>query len=152
MSEIKDEIEKEASRPNTIFLYAASIVAVGSIFVYYFQNDIIDGTGPTSFVVLLVFLVLLALFLVLCYRSPRIGNRFLGFGVVIDKGDKKMTDGYHYSAGFKEDTGVEVKRMNSRRKQARYNRRKIAAVTREMQAEKAKSKSEPSDVDKQSGI
>jgi hypothetical protein len=42
--------------------------------------------------------------------------------------------------------------MNSRRKQARYNRRKIAAVTREMQAEKAKSKSEPSDVDKQSDI
>lgn len=137
MSEITDELKAEASRPRRGFLVAAAVVSFLAMAAYLFQEDIILASGGVAFATLLILLVLLALGLVACYRIPRLGNRLLGYDVVIVDPSKQVKSDVQYSGGFKAETGVETKRMNSRRKQARYSRRKLAQVTREMQQEQA---------------
>lgn len=135
MTELNDEIEAEASRPRPGFLVAAGVCILFALGAYVFEEQIVassDG-GQLSFAILLVFLVLASMGFVMCYRSPRLGNKLLGYDVVIGKPNKGVKSDVQFSAGFKADTGADKKRMNSKRKQARYNRRKLAQVTREMQ-------------------
>ncbi len=138
MSEISDEIKAEAYKPRRVFLVAATVVSVLLIAAYLMQDDIILGSSPLAYGALLIFLVLLALGLIACYRNPRLGNRLLGYDVVITDPDKQgVKSDVQYSGGFKTDSAADTKRMNSKRKQARYSRRKLAQVTREMQQENA---------------
>lgn len=137
MSDEELDIQTDANKPRAGFLVAAAVVSVTATMAYLYEDSIITATrgGAMAFAVIIVFLVLLALFLVLCYRNPRIGNRLLGYDVVIVKQGRQAKSDMQYSAGFKADTGVETKRMNSKRKQARHSRRKFAQVTREMHSE-----------------
>jgi len=130
-------LEKEASKPRPVFLVAAAVVSMVAVGAYLFEEAIITSTrgGAVAFAVIIIFLVLLALGLVLCYRMPRLGNRLLGYDVVIVNRDKQVKSDVQFSGGFKAETGLETKRMNSKRKQARYSRRKLAEVTRQMQQE-----------------
>ncbi|MFC3050704.1 hypothetical protein [Kordiimonas pumila] len=131
-------LQDEAKTPRVGFLIAAGGVSALALTAYLFEETIITTTrgGSMAFAVILIFLVLLALVLVLCYRNPRIGNRLLGYDVVIVNPDKKIKSDVQYSGGFKSESGLETKRMNSKRKQARYSRRKLAETTRQMQQEK----------------
>jgi len=137
MGEIEDELKAEALRPRRGFLVAAAVAIFLAFFAYFFEDDIVASSsgGQLTFAFLLIFLVLAAMLLVLCYRSPHIGNRLLGYDVVITKPDKGVKSDVQYSGGFKAETGLETKRMNTRRKQARYSRRKLAETTRQMQQE-----------------
>lgn len=135
MEDQENTIHEAASKPQPVFLVLASLVSMGAMAIYFYKPEITERSGEVGFAFLLVFLVLGALFLVLCYRMPRVGNKMLGFSIVIDEPEKKINEGYHYTGTFKVETGADEKRQNSKRKQARYNRRKIAALTREMQKE-----------------
>ena len=139
MSEIQDEIDADALRPRPVFLVAAAISIGLALGAYLFEEEIVAGTGggQLSFAFLLVFLVLVAMGLVMCFRNPRLGNRLLGYDVVLRKPNKGAKSDLQFSAGFKAETGADKKRMNSKRKQARYNRRKLAQATRDMQQEQA---------------
>lgn len=140
MSEQKD-IKQEALEPRRVFLIAGSITSVLGVLAYLYEETIVITSGPVAFAVILVFLVLISLFLILCYRKPAWGNRLLGYDIVLVNPDKKIKSDVQYSGGFKAESGVETKRMNSKRKQARYSRRKLAQVTREMQSNKSDNKS-----------
>lgn len=137
MSEITDELKAEAVKPKRVFLVAAAVVSMLIVGAYLYQDDIILGSSPLAYGALLIVLVLLALALVACYRSPRLGNRLLGYDIIITDPDKKgAKSDVQYGGGFKTESAADAKRMNSKRKQARYSRRKLAQVTREMQQEK----------------
>ena len=133
MNNNQDDIVKAARKPKPVFLVLASIAALGAVMAYVYQATIVEASGITSFAFLLLILVLVAMGFMLCYRVPRIGNRLLGYDIVIGPKEKPVNEGYHYTGAFKVETGADTKRQNSKRKQSRYNRRKIAAVTREMQ-------------------
>lgn len=144
MSEIEDELKAEAAKPRRGFLVAAAAASAAAVAAYVFEEDIILRSGGLGYAILLIGLVFIALALVLCYRNPRLGNRLLGYDIVVaDTGPKAKSD-VQYSGGFKAETGVETKRMNSKRKQTRYSRRKFAQVTREMQKEQTGLKSDDS--------
>lgn len=131
----QNDILDEARKPKVIFLILASVAALGAVVAYMYQSAIVEASGITTFAFLLLMLVLIAMGFMLCYRVPKIGNRLLGYDIVIGPKEKPVNEGYHYTGVFKVETGVDTKRQNSKRKQSRYNRRKIAAVTREMQKE-----------------
>ncbi len=133
MSEILDDLQKEASRPRPIFLVVAAFVSFAAVGAYVYEESIVEQSGALVFAVLLVSLVIIAMCLVLCYRIPRLGNRLLGYDIVIVDPDKKVKSGVQYSGGFKVDGGTDIKRQNSKRKSARYSRKKYAEVTRQMQ-------------------
>ncbi|UTW54294.1 hypothetical protein [Kordiimonas sp. SCSIO 12610] len=133
MADEQDDIMQEARQPKPIFLVLASLAAAGAVAAYLYQDTIVETSGITTFAFLLLMLVLIAMGFMLCYRVPQIGNRLLGYGVIISPKDKTVNEGYHYTGTFKVETAVDTKRQNSKRKQSRYNRRKIAALTREMQ-------------------
>lgn len=134
MTEDDSDFNAQMEKPRTGFLISAGIASALAAIVYIFQDDFAgpDDSGVTLALVLLV-LVFAAMFLLLCYRVPRIGNRLLGYHKL--KSDAKLPakSDVQYSAGFKSDTAVDTKRLNSRRKQARHSRKKLAAITREMQ-------------------
>lgn len=134
MMEDDSDFNTQMQKPRTGFLISAGIAAALAAGAYIFQDDFAgpDDSGVTLALVLLV-LVFAAMFLLLCYRVPRIGNRLLGYHKL--NSDEKMSvkSDVQYSAGFKSDTAVDTKRLNSRRKQARHSRKKLAAITREMQ-------------------
>ncbi|PCI60858.1 MAG: hypothetical protein COB37_09085 [Kordiimonadales bacterium] len=151
MSEIRDEIEAEASRPRRIFLALASITMFLAVLVYLYEDVVIEtmrsdtSSGQLAFAILLIFLVIATMVLIMCYRSPRLGNRMLGYDAVLMKAPKGDQTSVHYSAGFGAETGSDTKRRNTQRKQHRSERRRLAKVTREMQqkrAEEAQSKSD----------
>lgn len=128
-----DDIKRAARTPHRGFLVAAFIVSLLAAAAYWYQDDIIQdspGGSPTPFALLIVFLVLLALFLVLCFRVPAWGNRFLGYDIVLNPDQKGPTDGYHYTGAFKAETGVSEKMAASKRLKARQTRRKYARATR----------------------
>lgn len=135
------DIKQEALEPRRGFLTAGGVTSILGVLAYLYEETIVMTSGPVAFAVILVFLVLVSLFLILCYRKPVWGNRLLGYDIVLVNPDKKIKSDVQYSGGFKAETGAETKRMNSRRKQARYARRKLAQVTREMQSEKTDNKS-----------
>ncbi len=135
MSDDQDDIMEVARKPKPIFLVLASVAALGAVVAYLYQNTIVEASGITAFAFLLLMLVLIAMGFMLCYRVPKIGNRLLGYDIVIAPKKKSVNEGYHYTGTFKVETAIDTKRQNSKRKQSRYNRRKIAAVTREMQKE-----------------
>jgi len=139
MTEIKDEVEAEATRSRPVFLVAAGVCVALVLVAYVFEDAIVSDSagGQLTFAAMLIFLVLLSMALIFCYRSPRVGNRLLGYDIVISKPERTVKSDVQFSAGFKADTGADTKRMNSARKQARYSRRKLAAVTRQMQKEQA---------------
>lgn len=139
MSEIRDDINAEMNKPRPVFLVVAAICVGLAFTAYLFEETIVasDGGGQLTFAFLLIFLVLTAMGLVFCYRSPRLGNRLLGYDSAVVKRRIEAKSDVQYSAGFKADTGADAKRLASKRKQARYSRRKLAEVTRQMQQEQA---------------
>jgi len=136
MSEITDELKAEAARPRRGFLVAAAVASALAAIAYVFEEDIILSSGAMGYAFLLIVLIFLAAGLMFCYKNPRFGSRLLGYDVVLRDPAKKIKSDVQFSGGFKADTGADTKRMNSKRKQARYSRRKLAQVTREMQREK----------------
>ncbi len=135
MAKEGDDFQVELMKPKMGFLIASGIAAVLAMVVYLFEEDITAGaqndTGIT-FAFLLIALVLLAMFFMLCYRVPRIGNRLMGYDKLTGR-KKTVKSDVQFTAGFKSETAVDAKRMNTKRKQARHSRRKLAAITREMQ-------------------
>lgn len=133
-------IQAMMEKPRIGFLAASAIAALLAVVAYVFEDQIVGG-GPgdsgISFAFLLISLLLAAIFLLLCYRVPRIGNRLLGYHKLDAQLKATPKSDVQYSAGFTSETGVETKQLNSRRKQARHSRKKLAAVTREMQQEAA---------------
>jgi len=125
----------EALRPRRGFLAVGSIFAFLALLAYVFENQITSQALGTelNFVILLMGLSICAFFCVLCYRNPRIGNRFLGYDVVLGE-QQGAGEGYHYSGGFKSESGLAEKRRASARKTARQSRRHYAKITRDMQA------------------
>lgn len=136
MSEPQDTFEGQLTKPRIGFLVAAAVAALLAVTAYIYEDEIV-GSGPDSagitYAFLLVSLVLVSMFFVLCYRSPKIGGRLLGYDRLSGKPTKKIKADVQYSAGFKLPTGADTKRQNSQRKQVRASRKKLAAVTREMQ-------------------
>ena len=152
MTKDDDNFQANLLKPKMGFLIASGISAVLAMVVYLFEDDITAGAqGDTgiTFAFLLIALVLLAMFFLLCYRVPGIGNRIMGYDKLT--GSKKtVKSDVQFTAGFKSETAVDAKRMNTKRKQARHSRRKLAAITREMQqktSEKAELDSENSALD-----
>ena len=125
----------ELHKPRRIFLVLAFIFTLGAAFAYLYEDSLPSASSAnsnTGFLMLLVGCVLLSVFMVLCYRVPRIGNKLLGYGIY-EKPKDKFTEGYHYSAGFSTESAVDEKRMNSKRIKTRSQRKKYAKATREMQ-------------------
>ncbi|NVJ97364.1 MAG: hypothetical protein HWE25_04375 [Alphaproteobacteria bacterium] len=131
-------IEAEVNRPRVAFLWAAAVTSVTAVLAYLFEDMLVgqDNENALGYALLLGLLVLVSMFLVLCYRVPRIGNRLLGYDVASIPKREKEKSSLQYTGSFQVETGLTEKHMNSRRKQARHSRRKLAQVTREMQAEK----------------
>ncbi len=129
--------ENEARRPRVGFLIAAGVFSALAFGAYLYEDEIIaqspDGS-PVPFAILLGMLVLVAMVLVLFYRVPSIGNRVLGYDIILNKTDKQAGKGYHFASGFKSESAVEEKRAASRRLSARQTRRKYARATRDMHA------------------
>lgn len=136
MTEPDQTVEELMEKPRIGFLIASAVAAVLAVIAYIFEEDIVSGgaedTGIT-FAFLLISLVLASMFLMLCYRVPRIGNRLLGYHRLNAQSKMTVKSDVQYSAGYKAESGVETKQLSSRRKQARHSRKKLAAVTREMQ-------------------
>lgn len=135
MDEPNDSLNELMQKPRLGFLIAATISALLAVAAYVFEEEIIGpaGEGAVTYALLLVVLVLVTMVLVVCYRVPRLGNQLLGYHKLNAQPKLKAKSDVQYSAGFKSDTGVDTKRVNSRRKQARHSRKHYAAVTREMQ-------------------
>ncbi len=133
----QDELQSEALRPRRGFLIAASLTSFAAVAAYIYEEAIVSLSGSTVFAIVLAILVLLAMFFVLCFRVPRIGNKLLGFDVILTAPKQKEKASLQYTGSFNIETGAETKRMNTKRKQARHSRRKFAEVTRKMQAEQA---------------
>lgn len=136
------DLKAEALRPRPVFLWVAAVVASLAVVAYLFEGVFIDasGGGAMGYALLLSLLVVLAIFFVFCYRVPSLGNRLLGYGIAFDKNvDRKEKSSLQYTGSFQVETGLSEKRVASRRKQARHSRRKLAEVTRQMQAESTSS-------------
>lgn len=137
MTKDDDDFQADLLKPKMGFLLASGSAAVLAVVVYLYEEDITTGaqndTGIT-FAFLLIALVLLAMFFLLCYRVPGIGNRIMGYDKLTGR-KKTVKSDVQFTAGFKSETAVDAKRMNTKRKQARHSRKKLAAITREMQQE-----------------
>lgn len=140
----EDTYRKDLVRtPRVGFLVAAAISAALTVMCFLYEDEIVgssSGDGALVYIFLIVTLVFVTMGLLLCYRVPRIGNRLLGYDkLAADPGKQSaaVESDVKYSAGFKTDGAVDAKRMNSKRKMARHSRRRLAAVTREMQKEQA---------------
>lgn len=145
----KDEnsLQADAERPRVGFLWAAGISSTLAVLAYLFEPVIAGETGENALVyaLLLGLLILLSMGLVLCYRVPRIGNRLLGYDVAVMPMREKEKSSLQYTGSFQVESGLTEKRMSSQRKQARHSRRKLAEVTRQMQAEKTQKPADKSD-------
>jgi len=131
-------------KPHKGFLLAASITVLAVIFAYMYQEDIVylsDTESHMGFVTLIIMLLVLSIFFIFCYRNPKIGAMFLNKDKSV-KNTKKDKTTYHFSAGFKAETGLDEKRLNTARKSKRVTRKKLAAVTREMQQKPDSKKSD----------
>lgn len=129
--------------PRSGFLVASAIAAVLTVVVFLYEDEIVSasaGDGALVYVFLIVALVFATMGLLLCYRVPRVGNRLLGYTRLAadpSKQTREVKSDVQYSAGFKSDGAVEAKQLNSKRKMARHSRKRLAAITREMQKDRA---------------
>jgi len=133
----EEDLAAEALRPRPVFLWIASVTATLAVMAYLFEDVVIgaSGGGAMGYALLLTILVVLSIFFVFCYRMPSLGNRLLGYSVAFDKPtERKEKSSLQYTGSFQVETGLSEKRVASRRKQARHSRRKLAEVTRQMQA------------------
>lgn len=144
------ELDQEAIRPRVGFLWASGVLCVAAVLTYLSENIIVGprGEGALGYAILLGLEIMIAMCLLLCYRVPRLGNRLLGFDMMLKKPSKGEKSSMSYTGSFHVETGAAEKRMNTRRKEARYSRRKLAEVTRQMQAEKAAGQSEKAEEEK----
>lgn len=134
----EDDFHSELHKPKVGFLIASGVSALLAVVAYLLEDEIVRGVGgDITFAFILIVLVLAAMVLMLCYRNPAFGARLLGYHRLTPKPKQQMKADMQYTAGFKSETGVDMKRQSSRRKQARHSRKKLAQVTREMQGEKA---------------
>ncbi|WP_374765003.1 hypothetical protein [Yunchengibacter salinarum] len=125
----------EARRPRPAFLVLALFASAGAVATYLFENALTDGGRALStFLVLLVAFIVLALFFTLCYRVPRLGNRLLGYGAWLDQPKDPRAAGFTYGGGFGSETGLETKHLSTRRKTARAERRRMAETQRALDA------------------
>ncbi|WP_286830853.1 MULTISPECIES: hypothetical protein [Kordiimonas] len=132
--EEKDDLQAEALRPRIGFLIASAITGAAAVVAYF---ALAAQSGDFLYVLLIGCLIFLAMFLLLCYRQPQLGNRFLGYDIVSTPRREKEKSSLNYAGSFEVESGATEKRMASKRKQARHSRRKLAEVTRQMKAEKA---------------
>lgn len=133
LNQKEGDLQAEAQRPRVGFLIAAAVTGAAAVVAYFSEAT---RTGDFLHVLLVGFLIFLAMFLVLCYRNPALGNRLLGYDVVAKPGREKEKSSLNYAGSFEVESGLTEKHMASKRKQARHSRRKLAEVTRQMQAEK----------------
>ena len=133
-----------ALTPRPVFLWCSAVIALMAVLVFLNEDQLVDPLQPgsgTAYALVLVFLVLIAAFLIVCYRSPALGNRLLGYAALMRRSsrviDRDESTSIQFSRTDAVDTGLEAKRRSSRRKAARHQRRHIAAVTRDMQKERA---------------
>ncbi len=145
MTQPDDDFLTEMQKPRIGFLISSAIAAFLAAAAYIFEDDIVnanpDDSGVT-FALLLIVLVLAAMFMLLCYRVPSIGNRLLGYHKLTGGAKNTIKSDVQYTAGLKTEGAVEAKQMSSRRKQARHSRKKLAAITREMKQQADKTKAD----------
>lgn len=133
-SQPRDELQAESLRPRPGFLVAGGLFALVALMAYLLDDG--ESGQSLKFVIMIMITSICAFFCLLCYRNPRIGNRLLGFDVVLQN-DEGIKEGVHYTGSFKSESGLDAKRQSSRRMTARQTRRQLARATREMQAKKA---------------
>lgn len=146
-NENQNDLQSEALRPRIGFVVVAGILCACAVLVYLFENSLVGprGEGSVAFAFVLGFLVLSAMIFVLFYRSPRLGNRLLGFDSVLKKPSKSEKSSMSYTGSFHVETGLAEKRMNTQRKNMRHSRKHYAEVTRQMKAEKAQAAPDKTD-------
>lgn len=145
MSEDDDPVKAPSANdgPKTghpVFLILAAFSVVGLLATYNYEDALIGGfsgsLGSSSaslvFAVSLILLVLLTLFFVMCYRTPRLSDRILGKAKVLPDDE---TSGFKYTGGgFTPASAGDEKKLNSQRKSARAMRKQLAAKQRELDA------------------
>jgi len=130
--------------PKKGFLVAASFTVAGAVLSYIYQDEIIFFTGqetPMAFITLLIALLVFSMFFIMCYRNPKFGDSLLNRSIKVDDLPKE-NHSFHYSAGYKVESGADEKRLNSARKNKRATRKQLAETTRKMAEEGTLNKDE----------
>lgn len=122
-----EDQSKGPSRPK-IFLYLAALMMAFAVAAYAFQGSLQGVTGDwTTFLFALVLPVVMALFFLYCYRTPRFGMKLLGRSIELgDRGEKEQ--GLSYNP-FRSESAIDEKLAQTRRKSARHLRKKLARAT-----------------------
>lgn len=130
------EYDQEANGRPTVFLKLGCITIVFAVMIYVLMgsNRIVDDNGigsvfyfATSF--LLMIFVLLSLFFVMCFTSPRIGHAVLKRAQYLE--DAWGTPMRFLSlGGVSGETISDDKRLGTQRKYHRAERRKYARMTK----------------------
>lgn len=120
---------KEPKGP-IVFLWLAAVMVVCAIAAYAFKEDLyMINYDDTYFLTILLISVPAALFFLLCYQAPHIGNRLLGREVRLPKEKADQGTGVTYNV-FSDETPSAVVSRHRRRKLSRHDRRRYAAATR----------------------
>lgn len=122
-----EDHQQGPKRPK-IFLYLAALMVVLAVAAYAFQGSLQGQGGSwTTFLFALILPVLMALFFLYCYRTPRLGLKLLGRSIDLAAHEEKE-QGLSYNV-FKGDSAVAEKLAQTRRKSARHLRKKLAKAT-----------------------
>lgn len=125
----------EAERPK-LFLYLSGAAMGVAVLSYILEQTIYDLTGSVNaFLYVLVISVVLSLLFLAAYRFRKLGRWVLGYGPE-DITRERAKPLSHWSLGGMADSGVETKRLASRRKSHRHERREIARAAGKLRKSK----------------
>lgn len=129
---LKDPGKSYAKEPKgpIVFLWLAAVMVICAIAAYAFKEDLyMLNYSDTYFLTILLISVPAALFFLLCYQAPHIGNRLLGREVRLPKEKPDQGTAVTYNV-FSEDTPSAIVSRHRKRKLSRHARRRYAAATR----------------------
>ena len=136
--------DKKTPDGNPFFLFLAALMVAGTVATYLYKDEMAErfagplenaAAGELMIASTLVILVLLAIFLIWCYRNPAFVDRLAGRRQGLPTDEKS---GFKYSGGgFQAESAGHEKKMNTRRKSARALRKQMAARQREIDAAEA---------------
>lgn len=120
-------IEKTPEKPwqSQIFLITSFIFIVLAVLTYVFEDSLLwMNASGTTFMFLIGFFVLAALFFLSAYRMPKLGMWLLGRSLEINDDPEAKVKGTKFDI-FTSEGGMEFKSHQSKVKQARHARRKF---------------------------
>lgn len=128
----EDETVRDAKTPKPAFLYLSGLSALATIVVFLNEERFVDPELPGSGVaygIVLMFLIFLGAFFIVCFRSPALGNRLLGYGGLLDKGPgsvgERTSGSSPFGRSFSSESALDAKRASSKRLQAHQARREL---------------------------